>query len=208
MPEYDADYYLNGPATGKSNYQNYSWMPDLTLPMADHLRRCLHIGDLDDVLDVGCARGYLVKALRMRGVRAFGYDTSKWAIDNCDDGVRSYVFNHMPEGQWDHVVMKDVAEHIPEGNLKTLIVNLLRAARKNLLLIVPLTKEIGYPYLREEDNSDPSHVIRWPLEVWMDFLLPLVPEGFVLTGSWHYPGLKPASSQTPKSCGFLRIHRA
>jgi hypothetical protein len=29
---YDADYYLDGLNSGKSNYENYSWMPDLTLP--------------------------------------------------------------------------------------------------------------------------------------------------------------------------------
>lgn len=39
---YDENYYLHGKQTGKSSYEAYSWKPDLTLPMADHLKRALH----------------------------------------------------------------------------------------------------------------------------------------------------------------------
>ena len=209
---YDADYYLDGPNSGKSNYENYSWMPDLTLPMADHLKRALQLKDGDTVLDVGCARGYLVKALRMRGVNAFGYDTSEWAIANCDEGVKGYVGNTLPGDRYDHVVMKDVAEHIHPDDLHHLLSTLLVSTRKSMLLIVPLSAQINGLYLRPEDNADSSHVIRWPLEQWMRFINKMVIGGicneFIVTGSWHYPGLKPASSQTPESCGFIHITRA
>ena len=208
---YDADYYLNGPATSKSNYENYSWKPDLTLPMADHLKRALRVKEGDTVLDVGCARGYLVKALRMRGVNAFGYDSSEWAIENCDEAVKGYVSREIPDGRFDHIVMKDVAEHIHPDELSSLLAHLLVVYRKSLLLIVPLTAEVNGIYLRPEDNADLSHVIRWPLEQWMRFINKLVIgvlcDGFVVTGSWHYPGLKPASAQTPESCGFIHITR-
>lgn len=206
---YDADYYLNGPATSKSNYENYSWKPDLTLPMADHLKRALRVRDGDTVLDVGCARGYLVKALRMRGVNAFGYDTSEWAIANCDEAVKGYVSNELPDGKFDHVVMKDVAEHIEPEDLVQLLRSLLDKTRKSLLLIVPLTAEVNGIYLRPEDNADLSHVIRWPLQQWLHFINVVVggPCDDIVSGSWHYPGIKPASAQTPKSCGFIHITR-
>lgn len=209
---YDADYYLNGLESGKSNYENYRWVPDLTLPMADHLKRAMRIADGDTVLDVGCARGYLVKALRMRGVNAFGYDISEWAIANCDEGVKGYVGNTLPEDSHDHVVMKDCAEHILPDELFSLLRHLLARTRKSMLLIVPLTVIVNGLYLRPEDNADSSHVIRWPLDQWLYFITRVVLGGvsdeFVVTGSWHYPGLKPASIQTPQSCGFIHIHRA
>ena len=157
---YDADYYLDGLNSGKSNYENYSWMPDLTLPMADHLKRALQLKDGDTVLDVGCARGYLVKALRMRGVNAFGYDTSEWAVANCDEGVKGYVSNTLPGDRYDHVVMKDVAEHIHPDDLHHLLSTLLVSTRKSMLLIVPLSAQINGLYLRPEDNADSSHIIR------------------------------------------------
>lgn len=205
---YDAEYYLTGPASGKSNYENYSWKPDLTLPMADWLKRILHIKNNDKVLDFGCARGYLVKALRMRGVNAYGCDSSEWAIENCDEGVRDYVSQEIPDDPFDHIIMKDVAEHICLADLWPTVVKLVQATRKSLLMIVPLSWSRDAPFLRDEDNADPSHINAWPLTEWIDFLSGCVPTdaGYV-TGSWHYPGLKPASSEVPKSCGFIQFTR-
>lgn len=205
---YDSDYYLNGVKTGKSNYVDYGWKPDLTLPMVDHLKRALHIKDGDTVLDFGCARGYLVKALRMRGVNAFGYDSSTWAIENCDEGVKGYVSNVMPTDRFDHVTMKDCAEHIRIGDLTPILATLVDAMRKTMLIIVPLVGEDG-DYLRQEDRSDPSHVIRWDLQGWLDFAHRWFrhQSDLIITGSWHYPGLKPASSEVPKSCGFIQFTR-
>lgn len=205
---YDADYYLRGKETGKSNYVDYGWKPDLTLPMADHLKRAMHIKDGDTVLDFGCARGYLVKALRMRGVNAFGYDSSEWAIENCDEGVKGYVSNVMPDERFDHIIAKDVFEHIHADDLIPILETLVGLMRRSMLIIVPLTGENG-EYLRLEDRSDPSHVIRWGLHGWLDFTHRRCAHepDIVVTGSWHYPGLKPASSETPKSCGFIQITR-
>jgi SAM-dependent methyltransferase len=206
---YDAEYYLTGPTSGKSNYVDYSWKPDLTLPMADWLKRVLHIKDGDTVLDFGCARGYLVKALRMRGVNAFGYDSSEWAIQNCDEGVKGYVSNALPDERFDHIIAKDVFEHIRIGDLTPILATLVEAMRKSMLIIVPLIGEDG-DYLRHEDRSDPSHAIRWGLQDWLDFAHRWFgyQSDLIIAGSWHYPGLKPASSEVPKSCGFIQFTRA
>src|SRR5437899_10358722 len=42
------------------------------------------------VLDVGCAKGFLVEALRDRGVEAFGIDVSGYAIGEVRSDVRSF----------------------------------------------------------------------------------------------------------------------
>lgn len=206
---YDAEYYLTGLSSGKSNYENYTWKPDLTLPMADRLKRILHIKDGDTVLDFGCARGYLVKALRMRGVNAFGCDSSEWAVQNCDEAVKGYVSREIPDGRFDHIIMKDCAEHIHPVDLLPLLTTLKGIMRKSMLLIVPLTAFVDEPYLRPEDNADPSHIIKWPLQEWMNFphRLMTLDADVIVTGSWHYPGLKPASSEVPKSCGFIQFTR-
>lgn len=207
---YDQDYYENGPATGKSNYRDYRWLPDLTLPMADWLKRLLHIKDGDTLLDVGCAKGFLVKALRMRGVNAHGYDVSEWPVANCDPAVKGYLTTDASilNDRWDHIVCKDTLEHVEEKELALLLQRMIAAARKTVLIVVPLTHHVGGPYLRDEDNSDPSHVIAWPMNRWMDFLHQHfhTDNGF-LTGSYHYPGIKPASSVVPKSCGFFQFTR-
>ena len=76
---YDENYFERGLQLGISGYTSYSWMPELTLKMAKFL-----IEDLDligkNVLDFGCAKGYLVKALRIYGISAYGYDASNMHI--------------------------------------------------------------------------------------------------------------------------------
>ncbi len=206
---YDEDYYRNGIATGKSSYSDYRWLPDTSLPQADHYKRVLRIKEGDTVLDFGCALGFTVKALRMRGVEAFGCDSSEWAIQNCDEGVKSFVSSEVPVRNFDHILMKDVAEHIHPVELASLLGHLKSLMRKSMLIIVPLTAHVNDPYLRPEDNADPSHVIKWPLQQWLHFIhqhLPLDSD-IIVTGSWHYPGLKPASSEVMKSCGFIQFTR-
>lgn len=207
---YDEDYYLRGKETGKSNYQDYKWVPDLTLPLADRLKQVLHVQDGDTFLDYGCARGYVVKALRMRGVDAWGHDISPWAVENCDPSVKGHVSLVLSAEplSWGFIMAKDTMEHVPVEDLMPLLSTLVAATRKSLLLIVPLARYTDGPYLRDEDNADPTHCNAWPLEKWIDVLESVVPNGTgYVSGSFHYPGLKPASGEVPKSCGFIRFTR-
>jgi hypothetical protein len=206
---FDEDYYLRGKETGKSNYQDYRWLPDLTLPMADKLRQTLHVTDGDTFLDIGAALGFVVKALRMRGVDAHGYDISEWAVANCDPSVKDCMSTKlsMPSMFWGHVLMKDVAEHIPRDQLRDLLRLVFTNVRKNALIIVPLTAYFGGEYIRPEDNADPTHVIRWTLEDWIWEAQQCAGTHGYVTGSYHYPGLKPASGEVPKSCGFIQFNR-
>ncbi len=47
---YDRDYYERGLASGKSNYDNYRWIPELTFPMAMTIIDVLGIRRGDRVL--------------------------------------------------------------------------------------------------------------------------------------------------------------
>lgn len=72
------------------------------------------------VLDVGCAYGYLVEALRCRGVEAYGIDISEYAISCVTSEIRPYVFlnsaseelpKNMPH-HYDVIVSIEVLEHM------------------------------------------------------------------------------------------------
>jgi len=43
------------------------------------------------VLEIGCAKGFLVKDLRDAGVDAYGIDVSPYAISQCEEGVAPYL---------------------------------------------------------------------------------------------------------------------
>lgn len=210
---YTEDYYLRGPEKGLSNYVNYSWQEEPTMALA---RRVLEVFGISEpmgvrFLDYGCARGYLVKALRRLGLGATGCDVSEWAIQNCDPEVAGYVTKQPAFDHYDHIWCKDVAEHMEPTELSKTLDWMLKAAQKSILFIVPLTSGRGdYPdwYIRKEDSQDTTHIIRWPLERWMEFVWGqgLISD-WVLQGSWHIPGLKPTSLSHPKSCGFIMLTR-
>lgn len=205
---YDSDYFLHGKESGKSNYQDYGWLADQTIALASFARRHMGIKDQDTVLDYGCSRGYFVKALRMLGVNAKGYDHAEWPIQNCDEYVKGHVSNDLTllPLSVDHIWSKDVMEHLSIQQVEDILPQLCAATRKSILIIVPLTSYFGGKYLREEDESDPSHVIRFTLDDWLKFFSGLAKD-FAVYGSYHLHGLKPASSQVPHSCGFFKLSR-
>ena len=206
---YTADYYLNGVASGLSNYENYQWLPDKTGPMAWQLRWLLGIKGGEVVLDYGCARGYLVRALRkMANVDAYGYDISEWAIANCDPDMKEFVSNELQTGDmiWDHVIAKDVLEHVPLDTLDKLIPKLLPSIRKQLFIIVPLTDRTDGPYLCPVDEMDSTHGLRWTLPDWLEYLQKF-DKRFVVTGGYEAPVIKPNCYEFPRSYGFITVRR-
>ncbi len=80
----------------------------------------------ETVLDVGCAFGYLVEALRERGVKAYGIDISEYAIENAAKEIRPYVrvssaSNPLPDDfpeHFDLIISIEVLEHmtVEEGD--------------------------------------------------------------------------------------------
>lgn len=212
---YTEEYYLRGKAAGVSNYENYRWLEEPTMVLAKRVVEAMNVKPGDTFLDFGCARGYLVKALRRLGVSACGHDISEWAVENCDPEVKGYVSTtHFSIAGFDHIWCKDTAEHLEPVELAKILDRMLKIARKSILFIVPLARgggefniDRGW-YVRDEDNQDKTHIIRWTLERWMEFMWGQGIIGdWVLQGSWHIPGLKPTSLSHPKSCGFIMFRR-
>lgn len=213
---FNEDYYIRGPQTGKSNYENYSWKGELTLTYAVYLKRHLGIKQGDTFLDVGTARGFLVRAMRMGGVAALGHDISKWAIENCDPVVKDFVSNELRAEplSYDWIHGKDFAEHCSEDHLRKLFFTLYRAARRGCFFIVPLVGYFGGKYLYPADNMDSTHIIRYTIENWLtlfkgvaDEVEKQTGEQFTVMGGFHMHGLKQASVDFPQSTGFFKIER-
>lgn len=125
------------------------------------------------------------------------------------EGAQSLLKYSEKEGI-DYFVLDGVAEYIHPAELLPLLISLTDSLRKSLLMIVPLSTEINGAYVRPDDNLDPLRIIRWPLEQWMNFCQKAINhklDSMYVTGSWHYPGLKPSSSEVFKSCGFIQFHR-
>lgn len=206
MNAFDESYFLRGQETGVSNFTDYRWMPDASVAWAAAFKRFLGISEGDTVLDVGAARGYYVKALRMLGVEAYGYDISEWAIANCDPDVKPYVSNHLNGSDYDFIFSKDAMEHIPEPELIFLVKHLLTHVRKKLFVIVPLAETTNGAYVHPKEELDKTHVNRWTLSDWLDFFGKLT-GSFVIAGGFRYPWLKPGAYEVERGYGFITLER-
>jgi 2-polyprenyl-3-methyl-5-hydroxy-6-metoxy-1,4-benzoquinol methylase len=119
---YNHDYYENGIAIKKSNYVNYSWER-----LGKYFQKTAkHIKDIFSptyVLDVGCAKGYLVKALTELNIDAKGIDPSKYALSEADESIKNLLKNDIvqaikyEDNSFDLVTCFDVMEHIPEKDV-------------------------------------------------------------------------------------------
>jgi SAM-dependent methyltransferase len=80
------------------------------------------------VLDVGCATGHLVKALRAQGIEAEGIDFSQWAVDHAVTPVVQGSALALPwsEGAFDLVISQDFMEHMHPDDLPTVIAEQVR----------------------------------------------------------------------------------
>lgn len=207
---YDDSYYLTGKLSGKSLYENYRWLPNLTVPMCRRITEVCSIHDDDTILDFGCARGYVVRAFRELGYKAYGFDVSAWAIENCDPSVKDYV--RLIEGDsfakmtktFDWIVCKDVLEHIPRPELEKTIHSLITHARKGIFVVVPLASAHGEGYVVPEYEMDITHVHRLTLGEWVGYL---TYADFCTSACYQVRGVKENYSQFERGNGFIFIRR-
>lgn len=170
---YDRTYYESGLVAGVSGYMNYSWLPELTLRMAHKLILGLPIEGGQRVLDLGCAKGFLVKALRILDVDAYGADVSAYAIEQAPSEVRDYCTlvggcddSKLFEREYDWMVCKDVLEHLVEADLR-LLLQRGRGRVRRVFGAIPLAAddECG-KYIVPEYDRDVTHVTAKSMGWW------------------------------------------
>ena len=172
MISFDKNYYENGINTGISLYTNYKWLPDLTIPMAFRIIETLNIKNGDSILDFGCAKGYMVKALRLLYRNAYGVDISDYAINNCDKDTENFLLKISDSNDinkfnrvFDFTISKDVFEHIPYSEIDNTLIN-IRKYTKCLFAIVPLGD--GKKYYIDSYELDKTHIIREDKDWWIN----------------------------------------
>ena len=166
---FNEDYYKDGIAKGVSCYENYRWIPELTYPMAHAFYNFLNLKKNSNVLEFGCAHGFLVKCLKDFNINAYGIDISKYAISNCPNDISNrlaVIKNNkikialkntiFKKDIFDWVISKDVFEHIKPSDLKILL-NQISKVTKKLFVIVPLGDDQKYRI--KQYHLDKTHIV-------------------------------------------------
>jgi glycosyltransferase involved in cell wall biosynthesis len=122
----------------------------------------------DTVLDVGCATGMLVEALRDRGVDAHGIDVSEWAIAQVPPALQPFCqvgsITEELEGHFSLITCSEVFEHLPPSLAAPSVANLCRHCEAVLFSSTP------------DDFDEPTHLNVEPGGYWAQLFFR---EGFV-----------------------------
>jgi cyclopropane fatty-acyl-phospholipid synthase-like methyltransferase len=136
---YDEAYF-----TGEtSNYRDgYSWDRFGALFQALALTLVQSFPTAHSFLDIGCARGFLVRALREQHVMAWGMDHSQYAIDHADPLAAPYLSCQAIEDAYmpgvDVIIACETLEHLTVAQLEQALVFLQRRTQIGLVATVPM----------------------------------------------------------------------
>lgn len=111
------------------------------------------------VLDVGCAKGFLVYELRKRGVEAYGIDISEYAISQVDKSIKPFcrvqsALEPLKE-TYDLITCIEMVEHLEVSDAKKVIKNLCLATDDILFSSTPF------------DYEEETHIGVRPIEYWV-----------------------------------------
>jgi glycosyltransferase involved in cell wall biosynthesis/SAM-dependent methyltransferase len=166
---YDADYFENGV---KSNWQGgYTWplFRGVFTDTAAYLAELFP--EARSFLDVGCAKGFLVRALRERGLEAWGFDHSRWAIDRAEEAARPYlqladIETVSFDRQFDVVLALSIFESLTEAQIDRLLPRARDWAAQVLFAVIAEPAETA----DRDAPGDLSHITLRERIWWLDRL--------------------------------------
>jgi len=140
-------------------------MPEMTIRLAYNVMKYTGINEKDVVIDYGCAKGYLVKALRILSCDAYGCDVSKYAIDRIDNDTKEYCYliedepipSVLMRKRPNWLISKDVFEHMAEKQVNELLEEIDKSSIVNMFHVIPLGDNGRFRI--SEYHLDKTHIL-------------------------------------------------
>lgn len=159
---FDENYFKRGQELGISCYSDFKWMPTKSFPVAITLK---NIFGNKSILDYGCGFGYVVKALRLLEVEAYGYDGSTYAISQAPEEIKDFVTIDRNKFSASVVFIKDVLEHAEESDLDDILTHIVSVSREFIFAVIPLGDNDKYRIAEYE--KDITHLLAKDEEFWL-----------------------------------------
>lgn len=125
------------------------------------------------VLDIGCAKGFMVRMLREGGMEAYGVDASEYAISNAPSDVKSYLHLSDVESEtlpfhdefFDLVVSMSAFEHLHLERLMFVFRQINRVLKPEGLLVINVPSP-----LNKTEAKKPEHITMMKRADWTGFV--------------------------------------
>ena len=161
MNQFTREYYEDGVRNHISGYEDYRWMPTRSIPEALDIKNRF---DFNTCVDYGCAKGFLVHALRIIGCNAFGEDISEYAISHCHSKVKEYI--SLPnDNKYDLLICKDVLEHVNVTDIPGVLQSFKKKSNQ-FFFTIPLGDNDRFRI--REYEVDITHVTKKDEEWWIN----------------------------------------
>jgi ADP-heptose:LPS heptosyltransferase/glycosyltransferase involved in cell wall biosynthesis len=173
---YDEDYFETGI---KSNWhQGYSW----TL-FEGVFRECAAFltaifPTAHSYLDIGCAKGFLVRTLREAGKECWGFDHSPWAIAQAEAGVQPFLTLASVdavsfERRFDLVLAFDILQQLTESQIVSFLSRVRAWTDIGMVAVIPsfTDAEEEQRYNETRHTSDLAHITMHTRHWWHDVFL-------------------------------------
>ena len=144
----------------------------------------------DKILEIGCAKGFILVEFLKQGMDVVGIDLSEYAVKNAHPDVRPFLqvgsFHTLPFGDksFDLVLAKDTLEHNSEADMRRSVLECMRVSKGPVLFQICVgrnEKEIA-----EMPKWDQSYTVNHTPEWWDAFF-----EEIGFKGDVHYKILVP-----------------
>lgn len=153
---------------GKDYFER--WMQEFTDWHVGHAQNLFNRTGCVTVLDAGCGIGNIVRGFLHVGVDAWGFDISRYVVENCALEIRGRILwgdlsneKTLPKKRYDLVIGYDLLEHVPDP--ETSVRNLCNLSRKWIHAKTPDLRGLN----KEESTSfDPTHITGRSIKWWID----------------------------------------
>ena len=129
------------------------------------------------VLDVGCAKGFLLAEFQKHFFDVYGAETSNYAIKNSLPFIKKNIYKKnlcktpfFKKKFFDFIICKDMLPHLSKNEIKKLIININHVAKNtnNIYLVIHIPRSNDYK--KNYKNWDITHKTIMTKNEWLIFL--------------------------------------
>ena len=127
------------------------------------------------ILEIGCAKGFIIKEFKLFGMKVIGVDKSSYAKANAHESIKNNIkifknisrIQSLKKEHFDLLISKETLPHLSLKELKLLVSNIKKFKIKNILFVIQCLKS-------EKDREyylkwDDTHKTLWKKNQWRKF---------------------------------------